>query len=100
MLAHVGDQIAKLPTEIRDQLTTTGKIEGRLRRLDALDPDIDSTPAGAYRLAWLLTSSIRTRLHVARSGALSASSMNSSTNTAPPCVKNLVSVLSRQQHWL
>ena len=54
MLAHVGDQIAKLPTEIRDQLTTTGKIEGRLRRLDALDPDIDSTPAGAYRLAWLL----------------------------------------------
>ena len=54
MLAHVGDQIAKLPTEIRDQLTTTGKIEGRLRRLDALDPDIDSTPAGAYRLVWLL----------------------------------------------
>ncbi len=26
-LHHVGDQISKLPTEIRDQLTSTGKIE-------------------------------------------------------------------------
>ena len=30
-LHHVGDPIAKLPTEIRDQLTTSGKIESRLR---------------------------------------------------------------------
>ena len=29
MLHHVGDQIAELPTEVRDQLTTTGKIEAR-----------------------------------------------------------------------
>ena len=52
-LHHVGDQIAKLPTEIRDQLTSTGKIESRLRRLEGIDPDIDTTPAGAYRLEWL-----------------------------------------------
>ena len=52
-LHHVGDQIAKLPTEIRDQLTSDGKIESRLRRLEDIDPDIDTTPAGAYRLEWL-----------------------------------------------
>ena len=53
LLHHVGDQIAKLPTEIRDQLTSDGKIESRLRRLADIDPDIDTTPAGAYRLEWL-----------------------------------------------
>ena len=53
LLHHVGDQIAKLPTEIRDQLTSDGKIESRLRRLEHIDPDIDTTPAGAYRLEWL-----------------------------------------------
>ena len=53
MLHHVGDQISKLPTEIRDQLTTDGKIESRLRRLEAIDPAIDTSPAGAYRLGWL-----------------------------------------------
>ncbi len=53
VLHHVGDQIAKLPTEIRDQLTSTGKIETRLRRLEHIDADPDTTPAGAYRLEWL-----------------------------------------------
>ena len=38
---------------IRDQLTSDGKIESRLRRLADIDPDIDTTPAGAYRLEWL-----------------------------------------------
>jgi transposase len=38
----------------RDQLTTTGKIEGRLRRLEQIDPSIVSTMAGAYRLSWLI----------------------------------------------
>lgn len=52
-LHHVGDQIAKLPTEIRDQLTSHGKIESRLRRLETIDPDTCSTPAGRYRLEWL-----------------------------------------------
>ena len=52
-LHHVGDQIAKLPTEIRDQLNSKGKIESRLRRLEGIDADIDTTPAGAYRLEWL-----------------------------------------------
>ena len=36
-LHHVQVQIAKLPTEIRDQLCATGKIESRLRRLEGLD---------------------------------------------------------------
>lgn len=34
VLHHVLDQITKLPVEIRDQLTTSGKIDGRLRCLD------------------------------------------------------------------
>lgn len=54
MLHHAQDQIAKLPTEIRDQLTTTGKIESRLRRLETIDHDVATSPAGRYRLSWLL----------------------------------------------
>ena len=55
MLHHVADQIAKLPTDIRDRLSADGKIEGRLRRLEELDTDIvASTLAGQYRLGWLL----------------------------------------------
>ncbi|WP_419907360.1 IS110 family transposase [Candidatus Poriferisodalis sp.] len=53
MLHHIADQISKLPTEIRDQLTTVGKIESRLRRLEHLDPAACPTPAGSYRLAQL-----------------------------------------------
>ncbi len=56
MLHHLGDQIAKLPTEIRDQLSTNGKTQGRLRRLEDIDPDIDITLAGSYRLEWLQAS--------------------------------------------
>ncbi len=37
----------------RDQLTTSGKIESRLRRLEHIDPATAVTPAGAYRLGWL-----------------------------------------------
>ena len=44
----------KLPTEIRDQLTTTGKIEARLRRLETIDTTDASTVAGEYRLSWLI----------------------------------------------
>ena len=54
VLHHVQDQMTKLPVEIRDQLTTTGKIEGRLRRLEQIDTSVVSTLAGAYRLSWLL----------------------------------------------
>ncbi|MGD9795149.1 MAG: transposase [Acidimicrobiia bacterium] len=53
-LHHVQDQISKLPTEIRDQLSATGKIEGRLRRLEDVDTTVVSTTAGAYRLSWLM----------------------------------------------
>jgi len=54
MLHHIGDQIAKLPTEISDQLTTTGRIEGRLRRLETIDvDDLHTTASGIYRLEWL-----------------------------------------------
>ena len=54
-LHHVADQISKLPTEVRDQLTSHGKIEARLRRLEHIDPAECSTPAGRYRLEWLQT---------------------------------------------
>jgi transposase len=54
MLHHVQDQLSKLPVEIRDQLTTTGKIEARLRRLEPIDPTVVSTTAGDYRLSWLV----------------------------------------------
>ncbi|MCP4305212.1 MAG: IS110 family transposase [bacterium] len=53
LLQHVGAQINKLPTEIRDQLTPAGKIEGRLRRLDQITAPENVTPSGAYRLGWL-----------------------------------------------
>lgn len=54
LLHHVGDQIAKLPPEIRDQLSATGKIESRLRRLETIVVAGPTTPAGDYRLEWLL----------------------------------------------
>ena len=54
LLHHVADQIAKLPTEIRDQLNAKGKIESRLRRLETIDTACVSTVAGEYRLSWLL----------------------------------------------
>lgn len=54
MLHHAQDQIAKLPTEIRDQLSATGKIESRLRRLEELETTETSTVAGTYRLSWLI----------------------------------------------
>lgn len=52
-LHHVQDQLAKLPTSIRDQLGTHGKIESRLRRLENIDMTAVDTAAGAYRLGWL-----------------------------------------------
>jgi transposase len=54
VLHHAQDQITKLPIEIRDQLTSSGKIEGRLRRLEQIDHTIASTSAGKYRLSWML----------------------------------------------
>ena len=54
MLQFVQDQLAKLPTEIREQVPTTGKIEGRLRRLETIDTTVCSTLAGEYRLSWLV----------------------------------------------
>jgi hypothetical protein len=47
VLHHVQDQISKLPTEIRDQLVATGKIESRLRRLEHIDTTTVSTMASA-----------------------------------------------------
>lgn len=52
-LHHVGDQITKLPTEIRDQLCSTGKIEGRLRRLEEIECPDSMSESGKYRLRWL-----------------------------------------------
>jgi transposase len=53
-LHYVQDQLAKLPTEIRDQLSVTGKIESRLRRLETIEGPAASTLAGTYRLSWLI----------------------------------------------
>lgn len=53
LLHHAGDQIAKLPTQIRDQLTAAGKIESRLRRLEQLTTTAP-TLAGQYRMSWLV----------------------------------------------
>jgi transposase len=54
MLHYAQDQLTKLPSEIRDQLPTTGKIESRLRKLATVDTSVVSTDAGAYRLSWLI----------------------------------------------
>jgi transposase len=54
MLHYAADQITKLPTEIRDQLSTHGKIESRLRRLEEIDLDVELTESGDYRLSWLI----------------------------------------------
>ena len=54
MLHYAGDQLSKLPIEIRDQLSTSGKIETRLRQLETINLDAVSSNAGAYRLSWLL----------------------------------------------
>jgi len=56
-LHHLADQLAKLPTEIRDRLGTHGNVEARLARLGQLDTDTAAptlTPAGRYRLSWLV----------------------------------------------
>ena len=54
VLHYAQDQIAKLPSAIRDQLEATGKIESRLRRLSDIDTSVVSTMAGSYRLSWLI----------------------------------------------
>jgi transposase len=54
LLQHVGSQLAKLPTEIRDQLSTDAKIPARLARLETIDTESVSTLAGRYRLSWLI----------------------------------------------
>jgi transposase len=62
---HVADQIAKLPTEIRDQVGTDGKIEVRLRRLATVDLTVVASAAGAYRCEWLVAFIAQDKLWVA-----------------------------------
>jgi transposase len=54
VLQHVQDQLTKLPIEIRDQLSMTGKVEQRLRQLGQIDTTAISTLSGEYRLSWLI----------------------------------------------
>lgn len=82
MLHYAQDQLAKLPTEIRDQLPTTGKIESRLRRL-AIDTTIASTAAGAYRLSWLLPLVDQDLPPADRSALSNTASTSCSTPMAP-----------------
>ncbi|MCP4965964.1 MAG: IS110 family transposase [bacterium] len=50
----MNDQIAKLPPEIRDRLSTNTRIEVRLRELEAITPPSQTTDAGDYRFGWLV----------------------------------------------
>lgn len=61
LLQHVGDQLAKLPVDVRDQLDTSGKIESRLRRLETLELREASTLAGQYRLECLQSLALQDR---------------------------------------
>jgi len=61
MLQHVGDQLAKLPVEIRDQIGRTGRIGQRLRRLGKIELPEASTISGQYRLDWLVSLVIQDR---------------------------------------
>jgi len=54
MLAHAQDQMWHLPSELRDQVPTKGKIEQRLRALANIDTTVATTRAGAYALSWLI----------------------------------------------
>jgi transposase len=56
VLHFAQDQLAKLPTEVRDRLGSHRKVESRLARLANLDVDGAgvSTSAGVYRLSWLM----------------------------------------------
>ena len=54
MLAHALDQMWRLPSELRDQLTFKGKTEQRLRALAKIDTGVATTRAGRYALSWLL----------------------------------------------
>jgi hypothetical protein len=78
VLHHAQDQINKLPIEIRDQLTSNGKIEGRLRRLAQIDLDVSSMSTSrrcatspALDRSWPQRCSLRS---VIRSGSLASRS--------------------------
>ena len=64
---HVGDQIAKLPAEIGDQLNSKGKIEGRVRRLEGIAPTSTRRPPARTGSNGSRRSSTRTAQRVARS---------------------------------
>ncbi len=54
MLHYVADQTTNFPMAIGDQLSSHGKIESRLRRLETIDVDVANSDAGHYRLSRLL----------------------------------------------
>ena len=82
VLHHAQDQISKLPVEIRDQLSTVGKIEGRLRRLEDIDMSFVSTSLASIDCHGCCPSSTRTVTHVAKSALWSTTSIGSSMSTA------------------
>ena len=96
MLHHVGDQIAKLPTEIRDQLTTNGKIEARPLTPRTDRPRRMPDPAGRHRLGWL-----QAFIDQDRTAATARTSATSSAPTActgaPPGARSLSVPSSRRR---
>ena len=98
MLHYAADQIVKLPTDIRDQLSAKGKIDSRLRRFETVDTAQVSTVAANAGCPGSYPSSTKTGRHEPRSVDLSVSSMSSSTSMAPRCVTNTVSTQSPRPH--
>ncbi len=88
---HIADQIAKLPTEIRDQLGSYGKVSSRLRRLTRIDTTVATTWRADTGSTGSSSGSPRTGPGRPRSSASKATSIGSSTNTAPRCAKNQAS---------
>lgn len=96
VLHYVQDQLSKLPVEIRDQLSTTGMIESRLRQLEAINLTCRRWRA-SIASAGYSRSLNKTEQPAARSAGSNATSTVCSTSTAPLCVTNLASARSPQQ---
>ena len=100
MLHHVADQLAKLPTDIRDRLTADGKIEGRLRRLEEPTPISSPQPLPANTGSdGSSQSSNATAMNAVRSVAWNVNSMIFSTPTGPRCVRNRASGRSPRRRF-
>jgi hypothetical protein len=98
VLHYAQDQIAQHPIEIRDQLTTTGKIESRLRQLQRIDASPVSTAAGEHRLSWLVPLIVQDSAAHRQIRQLEADLDRLLDEQAPPCATSPASARSQQPH--